>query len=257
MNGDDKRRFCGHCQKFHLRRPTGLAALTHHGKRYAKPPLRHQFRYRASRRRSAVAQFFRSASNHNSMKRHSRNPVLWLLPVFAGVTRLATAADPEKGPLPKLDEHSAKGLQFHCSLVKTNFTVGEPVNVSCLVTNTTDSIKPIVWHPSTGSHYCLVKGETAWMGGVLPLVIPQLRDEIKIKSRDLSPEFLLFLPPHSSLHLLLTYKPERPERFKGRVVYDPMTHGGGFFGDEALEKAKQACVFSNTFEYEITDGEKK
>jgi len=68
---------------------------------------------------------------------------------------------------------------------------------------------------------------------------------------------VLYLPPRSSVYLRLTYKPERPEKFKGRVVYDPIIHGGGFVGAEGLEKAKQACVFSNTFEYEVTDGGKQ
>jgi hypothetical protein len=174
-----------------------------------------------------------------------------------GVAVLARAADPKGDPLPKLDEHSAKGLQLQCILSKTNFTVGEPVNVWCLVTNTTASVKPIAWHPSTGSHFGLVMGETAWMGGILPLVIPQLREAIKIKSAELSPEYVLYLPPHSSIYLLLTYKPERPEKFKGRVVYDPMIHGGGFDGKEAVEKAKQACIFSNTLGYQVTDGTKQ
>jgi hypothetical protein len=39
--------------------------------------------------------------------------------------------------------------------------------------------------------------------------------------------------------------------FRWLVVYDPDVHGGGFFGAEALEKAKRACLFSNTFEYEV------
>jgi len=191
------------------------------------------------------------------MKRTPRHTVIWLLAAVIGLVQVAHTADSSNDQLSKLDEHSAKGLQFQCSLVKTNFNVGEPVNVWCAVTNTTDSIKPIVWHPSTGSHYCLVRGETNWMGGILPLVQPQLRDEIKIKSTGWSPEYILHLQPHSSVTLLLTYKAERSEKFQGRVVYDPNTHGGGFFGDDALEKAKEACAFSNPFEYEVTDGEKK
>ncbi len=191
------------------------------------------------------------------MNRTLRHAGLWFFTTAVGLSFLAHAEDSSNKQLPKLDENSTKGLQFHCKLVKTNFVVGEPVNIWCIVTNTTDSIKPLVWHPSTGSHYCLVRGETNWMGGILPLVQPQLRDEIKVKSTGWSPEYLLFLPPNTSVTLLLTYKPERPEQFKGRVVYDPMTHGGGFFGDEALEKAKQACAFSNTFEYEVTDRVKK
>ncbi len=87
----------------------------------------------------------------------------------------------------------------------------------------------------------------------MPLVSPQLREGITVKSADSSPENVLYLPPGSFILLRLSYKPERAERFRGRVVYDPMTHGGGFFGDDALEKAKQACVFSDIIEYEVTD----
>ncbi len=188
------------------------------------------------------------------MKQHSLN-LLWLLPMLAAL--LARAADPVGDQLPKLDEHSADGLQIQCSVVKTNFTVGEPVNVWCLVTNTTDTVKPIVWHPSSGSHYRLVEGEAPWTDGIEPLVVPQFREAIKIKSTGWSPEYLLYLPRHSSISLLLTYKPNQPESFKGRVVYDPMTHGGTIFGPKALEKGKRACRFSNMFEYEVKDGDRK
>lgn len=175
------------------------------------------------------------------------------------ITLAAVAADSPSDTLPKLDENSAKGLRLHCQLTKTNFVVGEPVNIWCAVTNTTDSTKPLMWHPYTGSHYCLVRREMNWMGGILPLVQPQLRDEIKIKSAGslLANEYILYIPPHDSVMLLLTYNSQRPEQFKGRVVYDPMIHGGGFSGEEALERAKQACAFSNTFEYEVTDEFKK
>lgn len=191
------------------------------------------------------------------MKRAPRHAARWLLPAVVGASILGYAADTSDDRLPKLDQDSAKGLQFQCSLVKSSFTVGEPVNIWCAVTNTTDSTRPIVWHPSTGSHYCLIRGETNWMGGILPLVLPQLQSEIRIKSAEWSPEYLLYLPPHGSVTLLLTYRPERPEKFRGRVVYDPITHGGGFAGAEALEKAKQACAFSNTFEYEVVERVKK
>jgi hypothetical protein len=182
-----------------------------------------------------------------------------LLPLLTLVGTACTpvlAADASSNSLPQLDEDSAKGLQFHCRPAKTNFVVGEPVKIWCAVTNTTDSTKALVWHPSAGSHYRLVRGDTNWMEGLLPLVQPQLRNEIKIKSTGWSPEYLLFLPPHTSVTLLLTHT-AGPERFQGRVVYDPMTRGGGFFGEKAFEKAKQACAFSNTFEYEVTDKPKK
>ena len=89
------------------------------------------------------------------------------------------------------------------------------------------------------------------------MVIPQLREAIKIKSKALSPEYVLYLPPHSSVHLLLSYKPDRPERFRGRVVYDPLEPRADFAGVKTLEEAKQACIFSNMIEYEVTAGDKK
>lgn len=189
------------------------------------------------------------------MKDRSQRSNVWLLPVFTGLVLLTTAAGPEGDQLPRLDENSGKGLQFHCRPAKTTFTVGEAVNVWCLVTNITDSVKSIVWHPSAGSHYCLVQGETSRMEGILPRVIPQLRETFEIKSAGWWPGYVLYLPPHASVRLLVTYKPERPERFRGRLVYDPITHGGGFLGEEALKKAQQARVVSNTLEYEVTDSD--
>jgi hypothetical protein len=159
--------------------------------------------------------------------------------------------------LPRLDEQSAKGLQIQCSPAKTNFVVGEPVNLWCVITNTTDVVKPVAWHPSSGSHFCLAKNEDSWMTGILPQVLPQLDNSVRIRSVAGSPEYVLLLPPHSSLRLLLTHKPERSAKFRGIVVYDPLTHGGGFFGNEGLEKAKRACVFSREFEYEVSDSEKR
>jgi hypothetical protein len=183
--------------------------------------------------------------------------VLWLVPIIVGLAPLAHATDSLLAQLPTLDEHSATGLQFHCSLQETNFAVGESINIWCAVTNTTDSIKPVIWSLSVGMHYCIVTDETNWMSGITPLVQPQLRDEIKVKPTGWSPENIFYLPPHSSVILLLTYKADRPQRFKGRLVYDPMTHGGSVYGDEALKKAKQACAFSNIFEYEVLDRVKK
>jgi len=162
---------------------------------------------------------------------------------------VALAADPPSDSLPPLDKNSAKGLEFYCTLAKTNFVVGEPVNIWCAVTNTTDSTKP---HPFVGSHYCLVRGETNRTGGLLPRVLPQLKEAIKIKSAGWANEQILYIPPHASVMLLLTYKSGRPEQFKGRVVYDPIMHGGW-----GTEDDKQACAFSNTFEYEVMGKDRK
>ncbi len=120
-----------------------------------------------------------------------------------------------------------------------------------MVTNTTENVKAIAWHPSSGSHFSLAKDEASWTTGIMPLVVPKLRDSIKIGPISGTPEHALLLQPHSSLDLLLTYKADSPEKFRGIVVYDPDTHGGGFFGSKAEAKAREACVFSNPFEFEV------
>jgi len=175
--------------------------------------------------------------------------------VAFGTAIIARGADQKDTPLPKLDGPSAKGLQIECHVQQTKYAVGEPVNIWCAVTNTTDNIKPIGWHPSTGLHFCCVQGDTASFEGLLPLVIPQIRDSLLIKSKDSQPGYIIYLPPHKSLQLLLTYKAERPIKFRGKVVYDPLDPRNGFAAS-TKEKGppwKNEWVYSNTFEYEVVE----
>jgi hypothetical protein len=139
-------------------------------------------------------------------------------------------------------------------LTKTNFLVGEPVNIWCAVSNTTDGSKPLIW-ASESQHFGVAHDETTWFEGILPLVTPQLRDGIKTKSTGWANEQILYIPPHASVTLLLTYNASlNPKQFKGIVVYDPPgSPGGGYVGGEGLEEARKLCGFSNTFEYEVTD----
>jgi hypothetical protein len=78
---------------------------------------------------------------------------------------------------PSSDEYSAKGLQFDCMLTKTNFLVGESVNIWCAVSNTTDSTKPLRWQ-CLGVSFAVVHDETNWFEGFEPRITPQLRDGI-------------------------------------------------------------------------------
>ena len=161
--------------------------------------------------------------------------------------------------LPKLDGESAKGLQLECRLVKTNFVVGEPVNIWCVVSNTTGSVKPIAWHPSSGCHLCCVRSNTKSFSGVLPLVIPQLFDSIMIKSQEGRPGYVLFLPPHASITLLLTYTSAQPEKFAGRLVYDSLAPraGWGRVDGEDGPTWNNEWISSNAFEYEVRAAQKK
>jgi hypothetical protein len=174
--------------------------------------------------------------------------------------------EPEAGPgtgkrseLPKLDGKSGKGLKIECRLTKVQFAVGEAVNVWCTVTNTTDSIKSIGWHSNTGEHFCLVERDRATREGVLPRAYPQLRSAIMIKSKVMHPGYILFLPPRESIQVLLTYEAERPEKFKGRIVYDPVAPREGRVvtdGEEDGPPWKGEWVCSNELEYEVIEGGK-
>lgn len=189
--------------------------------------------------------------------------MLWLRPVFFGllvtlnvcgvsqtlVFPATTAYSAKAKDLPELDTTSAKGLRIECGLAKTRFAIGEPVNIGCTVTNITDTTQPVGWHPN-GSHFCLVQGDKTW-GGILPLAIPELHSPILMKSRDMQPGYVFYLPPRQSMQFCLTYKGTQAEKFKGRVVYDPI------HPREFLTNIAEELVFSNKLEYEVSaEGEK-
>ena len=197
----------------------------------------------------------RSASQYIDMNKHLQGPPRWLLALLAGAGLLANAADSERSQLPKADEYSTSGLQIECHPEKPKFVIGEPVILRCAITNTTDSVKRIGSYPasywSPQLHFRCVKNEASWMSGVLPEVTLQIHLPI---TRN---EFGIFLPPHTTLEIVLTRKSSRAEMVGGILVYDPSMHGGGLIGNDGLEKAKRACIFSNPFEYEVMAAEKK
>lgn len=171
--------------------------------------------------------------------------------------RLQSSSE-QTNPLPPLDGKSGLGLKFEIRIEKNKFVVGEPVNLQCTITNTTDSLKPIGWHTSAGSHFCIVSADkAAWEGGVLPTMIPQLTKQILTKSKEGSPGQILYLPARESISILLTHKAERAEKFKGRVVYDPADTHNGFIPDDGDDGPpwKDELVSSNSFEYEVVTPE--
>ena len=160
--------------------------------------------------------------------------------------------------LPKLDGKSGKGLKIECRLLKTKFVVGEPVNMWCTIKNTTDSIKPIGWHPKVGAYFLCLHNDhdkpRKW-GGLMPKAYPQIDTPIMIKSNEMRPDYILFLPPGKSIQILLTFKLHEPEKFKGRIVYDPVAPRsdgiGIFMSKDDHPPWRHELVFSNEFEYEV------
>ena len=195
------------------------------------------------------------------MKRYSTTSGLLLLLLLVAAGLLASAADFEFTRLPELpDIRKAKGLQIRCSPAKTNFVVGELVNLECVVTNTSDSPVVVLCNELGSSCFKIAEDEASWHTGVLPSSVrPQfLHDSNGTRKCDPS-ESIMILQPHASLDLLLSYGNgiRSAGRIKGIIVYDPALHGGGFFGKKQEEEAKQASVFSQPFEYEVMDAAKK
>lgn len=184
---------------------------------------------------------------------------------FISALLLATASAAHTGEaladataLPTLDGSSGEGLEIECRLVKTQFAIGEPVNVWCTIRNTTDTIKPIGWHSNVGLHFCFVPGDKKTREGLLPRAYPRLDAPITIKSKGMRPGYVLFIPPHESVRMLLTHKADRPVKFKGRAVYDPLGVRGQWGGNrENGPPWKDEWVYSNEFEYEVVADEEE
>lgn len=202
--------------------------------------------FQAERLGGAVPEPRCSASHHITMNKCSEK-ALWLLTLVAGTTLLVNAADSELGDLPEL---STAGLEIECHPEKTKFVIGEPIILRCAITNTTDTTKRIRSH-SPYTHFRCVKNEASWFSGACPKAALEIRPPIK------RIEYEILLPAHTQLDVVLTLKSSRAQVFSGILVYDPGIHGGGFFGSDSLEKAKRACLFSKTFEYEVTGAETK
>jgi hypothetical protein len=147
--------------------------------------------------------------------------------------------------------YSVSDFQMVCQPEKTKFLVGEPLTFRCAITNTTDSVKRVPLYGSPAHHFIFMQGEASWPSGVLPDANLQIHPPLT-REQD-----AIVLPPHSTLEVRLSLKSIRAGVFKWVAVYDPGVHGGGFFGAEALAKAKKACLFSNPFEYEVTAEKRK
>jgi len=186
---------------------------------------------------------------------------LLLLSVFALVACAVAAPEGtsrKATPLPALDGKSGKGLKIECRLVKNRFAVGEPINMWCTVTNTTDSTKPVGWHPNTGVHFRCVREGKATRGGVLPRAFPQFRVPTMVKSQDMRPGYILYVPPKASVQILLSHRAERPKKFRGTIIYDPVGLRGIWGGKlEDGPPWKGEWVRSNVFEYEVVEATKE
>ena len=154
-------------------------------------------------------------------------------------------------PLPKLDKESSSGLRIDIR-VGERFKVGDGVNMWCTITNTTDSVKPIGWTACIGNYFRLVRDGQRTMSGILPRPFPQIDKPLLIKSIPPSTtNYVFYLPPGESLAFMMSYKADRPGKFKGRIVYDPVPHGSITLSANGRDSRWDTCAVSNMFEYQV------
>jgi hypothetical protein len=192
-----------------------------------------------------------------------------IVSVFCVAGVYLSASDEGKvDQLPALDDSTTKGLVMKAKPVRPTFKVGEHVKIICTITNNSDSVKPLGWWDK-GLHFTCLRGEEGGvLCGVSPCSYPEIPEPIQIRSKPLPrPGYILYVPPHESLTFHLSHKAEKPERFRGRMLYDPLAPRAGVecitgnasskprIGDlrQPLSSLKQSRLISGVFEYEIVE----
>ena len=174
---------------------------------------------------------------------------------IVGVAALGASRWQPPTDLPTLDEHAVEGLTITCHPSKAEYQVGDSVGLTCRIFNETDTIKPIGWNSTGGSHFILMRGEELSFAGQLPDAHPVIPKPLLIKSgQPPTTERVLYLPPRESLTFYLSVgKAERPTRFKGRVAYDPLATRSGWVTKETMRRA--GLPVSDFFTYEVFEDE--
>ena len=176
--------------------------------------------------------------------------------------KAGAAATPAPGPsqpsplakLPPLDKDSAKGLVLKAGTQKPVYTVGEKVFVDAEISNPTGQLTPIGWNTATGNHFVVMQGEKITMEGLLPQVIPEMRESLTVGPGMPDTEKVLYLPPGHKVSLLLDCgKAEKPGAFRVRVGYDPLMPRNGWVSDPKTDNPPwlDQVLVSDWFEYKV------
>lgn len=171
----------------------------------------------------------------------------------AGVCGALPAEPSALAGLGLLDKDSAKGLTMVCSPQKAEYTVGERIWLDCRITNKAYTAKPVAWNSNVGCHFLLTQDKDL-ASGLLPQAHPIIREPILIRSGH--PETtarILYLPPGKSIEFCLDGgTSDRPAKFRGRVVYDPLAPRGDFSLDRSDNSDWRSQVLVSDFlTYEV------
>jgi hypothetical protein len=157
--------------------------------------------------------------------------------------------------LPKLEADSAKGLRLECSPSRERFSTNERVRINCRVINTTRETKPVGWTIGTGANFCLCPSNEPYWGGLLPEPIPHLSESLVVKDGyPLPAQKIPYLPPSQVVDFTLDcgYY-DKPQKFKGRIVYDPIPMRNGWVSTNQTAGPPWAdqLIGSETFAFEV------
>jgi predicted Ser/Thr protein kinase len=159
-----------------------------------------------------------------------------------------------------LNGESSKGLRLECRPIAAKFATNQLVGITCRVINTSSELKPVGWSVGTGAHFCLVEKSQPYWGGRLPKTLPRFDGSLTV--RDGYPPYsmkIVYLPPGQSVefHLDCGYF-DKPQRFAGRIVYDPLSSRNGNFvasGGEGKPPWADELVSSDNFSFEVVAGQ--
>jgi predicted Ser/Thr protein kinase len=172
-----------------------------------------------------------------------------------GSAKPASAPSVTTNLLPPLTGESSRGLRLECRPIAARFTTNQIVGISCRVINTTSEMKPVGWSSSAGAHFCLTPKSEPYYGGILPKALPQLDGSLTVRDGYTPYSMkIVYLPPGGSVefHLDCGYW-DKPKRFEGRIVYDPLSSRNGYFstgGDRKPPWADQ-LISSENFTFEV------
>ncbi len=182
-------------------------------------------------------------------------PVAAVAILAIGLAIGGSSVSDKEPDLPELSlEKPAVGLQMECRQFNAGYTVGDYVIISCTITNTSDKTKPITWNPRMGN-FCQQNGHDLIPGGAVHIGYPVIRRPIVMKSWWAHPDnYILYIPARAKLTFRVHIgKAEKPEKFSGRINYDPLPKRNDFFIMDDDFRWQDEYVFSAPFTYEVVD----
>jgi serine/threonine protein kinase len=158
---------------------------------------------------------------------------------------------------PALDGASSKGLRLECWPSGRIFTSNQGVEIRCRVINTTDETKPVGWGMRGAPYFVLESKEHPNFAKSFPITTPVLDGSLTVGDgypRE-TMKILYLAPGQSVLFHLNCGVFDKPQRFEGRIVYNPLPHRSEFYAVSGDGKPPWAdeLISSDYFSFEVIE----